>query len=132
MKTFSASFKVSCIYCIDDRQLQIFNCIGQPIQPEVVVSTSLVLLSVNDFKMSMSCVPNMNDFNYKWEKKDSDLHARVTEVSSSNLVLINLQPEDSGEYRCIMSNSTGKIVSKYKQIKITGTHDTFKSNFTFV
>ncbi|XP_065905710.1 cell adhesion molecule DSCAM-like [Dysidea avara] len=67
----------------------------------------------------MACVPNNNGFTYKWEKKNDDLLARVKEITSPDLVLSNLQPKDSGEYRCIVSNSTGKIVSKYKQVKVT-------------
>ena len=48
--------------------------VDPPIQPEVVVATSQVHLNVNDLKLSMSCVPNNNGFNYHWEKKGDDLN----------------------------------------------------------
>ena len=85
-----------------------------------MVSTSLVYLNVNDFKLSMSCVPNNKGFNYKWEKKDGKIRASSRRIFSSNLTLVNLRPEDSGEYRCIVSNSTGRITSKYQKVIVIG------------
>ena len=44
-------------------------------------------------------------------------------MHSSNLTIVNLKPEDSGEYRCTVSNSTGKIISDYVKLVVQGKHD---------
>ena len=36
------------------------------------------------------------------------------------MIIGNLIPEDSGNYQCIISNSTGKIVSDYSTLKVEG------------
>ena len=64
----------------------------------------------------MRCTPYKKGFYYLWEKKNSDLTPKVQGVYSSELTIFNLQPEDSGEYRCIMSNATGRIASSYSKL----------------
>ena len=39
---------------------------------------------------------------------------------SSKLTITNLRPEDSGEYRCIISNATGNIASSYSELIVRG------------
>ena len=67
----------------------------------------------------MRCAPNEKNFNYLWQKKNNDLIHRAKGIHSSELTIINLRPEDSGEYRCIVSNSTGRIASSYSKLIVT-------------
>ncbi|XP_065904077.1 hemicentin-1-like [Dysidea avara] len=83
-----------------------------------VLSTSLVILKMNDTKLSLNCIPNERDFIYTWERKDSDLPSRAEGVHAAHMTVANLIPEDSGEYRCLMSNSTGTLKSKYFKVAI--------------
>ena len=41
-------------------------------------------------------------------------------VNSEHLVIFNVRPEDSGEYRCTMSNYTGQIASDYVLVTVKG------------
>ena len=70
----------------------------------------------------MQCGHYMNskDFTYHWEKKNDMVHLRTQRVNSYQLIITNLMVEDSGEYRCAISNSTGKIFSDYSVITTKG------------
>ena len=58
---------------------------------------------------------------YKWEKRNSDLlNSRIDGVNSSTLTILNLRPEDVGEYRCLVSNATGRITSDYAKLEVQG------------
>jgi len=68
----------------------------------------------------MECVPQMDGFAYKWEKRNDELTSRVQGINSSQLNIYNVTPEDAGDYRCVMSNSTGDIASNYETITVEG------------
>jgi len=68
----------------------------------------------------MKCIPDSKGVNYTWEKRYSSLPSRAQGVNTSNMIIVNLKPEDSGKYRCIISNSTGKIYSEYASVVVKG------------
>ena len=67
-----------------------------------------------------SIMPYGNDFEYRWEKKNEKNISNYQGVNSRDLVITDLRPEDSGEYRCIVSNSTGVISSDYSLLNVEG------------
>ena len=92
---------------------------GVPLKP-AVISTSAVTLTVNDFSLSMTCMPQKNNFNYLWERNNGLLPSRARGIHTSHMSITNLMPEDSGEYRCVLSNATGTISSDYFKLTIEG------------
>ena len=68
----------------------------------------------------MRCLPNDSNFSYRWERKNRLIPSTALKVHSQHLIITNLKPDDSGEYRCIMSNSTGQIASDYSLVTIKG------------
>jgi len=70
--------------------------------------------------MSMRCIHGYHGLHYVWEKRNDNLPSRAQGVHSSTLTIIFLRPKDSGEYRCIVSNSTGRIASNYSSIIVKG------------
>ena len=67
----------------------------------------------------MKCGLHAKDFHYQWEKK----HAKDNLGENSHeLTITNVKPDDSGKYRCVMTNSTGKIFSYYILLTIKGTY----------
>ena len=68
----------------------------------------------------MKCTPDKTNFNYTWIKKNDILPSRAQGVSTSQLTIVNLQPEDSGDYQCVMSNSTGTISSSFSAVHVIG------------
>ena len=83
----------------------------------------VVNLSVNNYNLIIKCLPNSNNFNYKWIKKNDVLSSRAQGVNSSQLTIVNLKPKDSGDYQCVMSNSTGTISSNFFTVNIRGKTD---------
>ena len=94
-------------------------CVDPP-SPPVVMIDPVVNLTVNNYNLTIKCLPNKDNFNYKWIKKNDVLPSRAQGINSSQLTIVNLKPEDSGDYQCVMSNSTGTINSDFSAIKITG------------
>ena len=100
------------------------SIVASPLKPVVLTSPS-IQLAINNYNLSMKCIPERDRFSYKWEKRNDNFSSRVQGIHSSQLNIYNVTPKDAGDYRCIMSNSTGDIVSNYKTITIEGKHDPF-------
>ena len=82
-----------------------------------VLFDSPIHLTVNNYKLSMKCVPDKNYLNYKWERRSGNLPSRAQGAHTSHLVIDNLRPQDAGDYRCVVSNSTGTISSEFYSLK---------------
>ena len=77
-------------------------------------------LTVNNFTLLMKCLSyNMINVSFKWEK-NSKIPSTAQGVYSDQLIIIKLSPKDSGEYQCIMSNSTAMIASDYSLVIVKG------------
>lgn len=66
-------------------------------------------------------------YNYAWERsgnKSLPLQ-RMEGVHSPQMTIKNLTPEDSGSYRCIVSNHTGTIESEYENVTAKGIYYLF-------
>ena len=86
------------------------------------MSQSRVYLRTSTYNLSMRCVPHEEGFHYLWEKMNNDLTPRAHGIYSSELTIINLRPEDSGQYQCIISNATGTIASSYSKLIVRSTY----------
>ena len=80
----------------------------------------LINLTVNNLVLTMKCTSYDDDFDYKWEKKNEKTILRAKDINARELTIVNLKPEDSGEYRCVISNSTGVIMSDYSLLTVEG------------
>lgn len=50
---------------------------------------------------------------YRWEKQGGDFSSDATGVNTNVLTIHNLQPDDTGYYRCIACNASGSSFSEY-------------------
>ena len=96
--------------------------VGTPIKPTVVVLPGQKIeLTINNFTLLMKCLLyKMVNLNFTWEKKNNKLPSTAQGVYSDQLTITKLSPKDSGEYRCVVSNSTGMIASDYSLVTIRG------------
>ena len=98
-----------------------YICLGPPPPPIIIVVPGPVVhLTVNNYNLTMKCLYHMNNFNYKWIKKNDVLPLRAQGVNTSQLTIVNLTPEDSGDYQCVMSHRLGAISSNFSTVIILG------------
>ena len=57
---------------------------------------------------------------YNWERQNGVIPSDSTGVNTNTLTLINLQPEGTGNYRCVATNASGSGESNYANITING------------
>ena len=58
---------------------------------------------------------------YNWERQNDVIPSDSTGMNTNTLNLINLQPEDAGNYRCVATNASGSSFSNYADLTINGT-----------
>ena len=56
---------------------------------------------------------------YNWERRNGTIPSDSTGVNTNTLTLINLQPEDAGNYRCVATNASGSNESNYAVVTIS-------------
>ena len=57
---------------------------------------------------------------YTWERQDDIIPFDSIGVNTNTLTLINLQPRDSGNYRCLATNARGSSKSNYAMVTASG------------
>ena len=56
---------------------------------------------------------------YNWERQNDVIPSDSTGVNTNTLTLINLLPEDGGNYRCVATNAGGSSQSNYAVVTIS-------------
>ena len=79
----------------------------------------MVDLYVNATNASLNCQAD-GALSYEWEKQnDGNFSSRVG-INSPILTLVNLQPQDTGYYRCMATNNSGSSYSEFALLSIFG------------
>ena len=62
---------------------------------------------------------------YGWERQNGSIPSGAIGVNTNALTIINLQPEDAGNYRCVATNASGSTQSSYATLTINGQSYTY-------
>ena len=57
---------------------------------------------------------------YNWERQNGVVPSDSIGVNTNALTLINLQPDDAGNYRCVATNASAISFSNYANLTING------------
>ena len=76
-----------------------------------------VTLVNNYTNVSLTCKA-VGASSYIWERQNGVVPSDSTGVKTNILNLINLQPEDAGDYRCVAINGTGIVKSHYAVVTV--------------
>ena len=89
-----------------------------PVITKDPINTEIILVN-NYTNASLACEADGASF-YTWEKQSDVIPPDSTGVTTNILSLVNLQPEDAGNYRCVAINGTGSIKSHYAMVTVLG------------
>ena len=78
---------------------------------------TIILLYSNFTNHTLTCEAD-GASSYIWERQNDIIPSDSTGVNTNTLTLINLQPEDAGNYRCVVTNATGSSKSNYAVVTI--------------
>ena len=84
-------------------------------------SSSNVIIKSSDesVNLTLTCVANEAS-SYYWEKENGNIPLDTIGVNTSSVVFNDVQPEDSGNYRCVITNNCKvRSYSEYVTINIT-------------
>ena len=80
---------------------------------------TMVALASDTTSVSLSCEAD-GATSYKWERHGRNFPSGTKAVNTDTLTIINLTPEDAGNYRCVATNASGSSTSDYAQLNING------------
>ena len=84
----------------------------------------IINLTNHTTNVSLTCEAD-GASSYNWKRQNGVIPSDSTGVNTNTLTLINLQPEDVGNYRCVATNASGSSESNYAAITINGTYKYF-------
>jgi len=76
----------------------------------------------NNVSVSLVCQAD-SVLSFTWERQNGNISLDAIGVNTNTLTLIDAQPDDSGNYRCVAANTCGNVNSDYANITISGKMD---------
>ena len=76
-------------------------------------------LNSNFVNVTLTCEAD-GATSYNWKRHSGSIPSGAIGVNTNTLTIINLQPEDAGNYRCVATNASGSSYSEYATIIVKG------------
>ena len=87
-----------------------------PVNTKNPINIKITLVN-NYTNASLTCKAD-GALSYVWEKQNDVIPSDSTGVKTNILNLVNLQPQDAGNYRCVATNATGSSKSHYAIVTV--------------
>ena len=90
--------------------------------PQIYVHPLNKTVSINNDSTSITftCMAN-GPRSYSWQRDTGSIPSSAMGINSNHLMLFNILPPDSGNYRCLATNKHGTTYSKYAMLTVKGT-----------
>ena len=89
--------------------------------PTITTHPSLHVISLSTIKRNLSLTCEADGAtSYNWERQSGSIPSGAIGVNTNTLTIINLQPEDAGNYRCVATNDCGTNYSSYATVTVKG------------
>ena len=89
--------------------------------PVITQNPMIIIINlVNDTTNVLLTCEADGALSYNWERQNGVIPSDSTGVNTNTLTLIDLQPEDAGNYRCVATNASGSSESNYAIIDLNG------------
>ena len=99
-----------------------FLCVAIEQMPPVITKDpiNIKITLVNNYtNASLTCNAD-GASSYIWERQNDVIPSDSTGVKTNILKLVNLQPQDAGNYRCVAINVIESVKSHYAMVTVLG------------
>ena len=88
--------------------------------PKITIHPNSIMIKSGDTNhLSLTCKA-IGSKSYCWERRDGNIPPGATGINSETLTLVNLTPDDTGYYRCVVSDDSDEDYSNYAKITVMG------------
>ena len=78
-----------------------------------------VRINNDSVRVELMCMAD-EALSYYWLKENGSISPTAEGINTSNLLLQNILPSDSGQYQCVAVNENGKSYSNYAMLTVEG------------
>jgi len=89
-------------------------------KPKITIHPNSIMVKSSDSNhLSLTCKA-IGSKSYCWEKRDGIISPGANGINSETLTLVNLTSDDTGYYRCVVSDDSDEDYSNYAKITVMG------------
>ena len=75
---------------------------------------------MDDENVTLHGIADGEGLSYSWKRQNLELPHSATGNTTNTLVISGVREEDSGNYRCTVSNKFGTVSSDYVSLNVAG------------